>query len=60
MAITFIIIVIVMTIITLIKPLDKPVAMPERKDFNMQSSPAVKRLGVVVIAAVLLLYIIFW
>lgn len=60
MAITFIIIVIVMTVITLIKPLDKPVTMPERKEFDMQSTPAVKRLGAIVIGAVVLLYIIFW
>jgi len=60
MAITFIIIVIVMTIITLINPLDKPVTMPERKEFDMQSTPAVKWLGAIVIVTVLLLYVIFW
>ncbi|MEJ2627971.1 MAG: solute:sodium symporter family transporter, partial [bacterium] len=45
MAITFIIIILVMVIITLIKPLEKPVVMPERKDFDMKTSKLVKRLG---------------
>ncbi|HCK99884.1 MAG TPA: solute:sodium symporter family transporter [Candidatus Marinimicrobia bacterium] len=60
MAITFIIIVIVMAIITLVKPLDRPVTMPERKDFDMQSTPVVKWLGATVIVAVVMLYVIFW
>ena len=60
MAITFIIIVIIMGIITWLKPLDLPVKMPERKDFNMQSSPIVKWLGLTVIGLVVVLYIIFW
>jgi len=60
MAITFIIIVIVMAIITLVKPLDKPVTMPERKEFDMQSTPVVKWLGAAVIVAVVMLYVVFW
>jgi len=60
MAITFILIVVIMALITIIKPLDKPLVMPERKDFNMQSSPVVKWLGAVVIGIVVVLYIIFW
>jgi len=60
MAITFIIIIIVMGIITWVKPLDKPVVMPERKDFDMKTPKIVKWLGIVVIALVILLYIIFW
>jgi SSS family solute:Na+ symporter len=49
-----------MAIITLLKPLDKPVTMPERKEFDMQSTPVVKWLGVAVVVAVVMLYIIFW
>ncbi|MDD5061230.1 MAG: solute:sodium symporter family transporter [Candidatus Neomarinimicrobiota bacterium] len=60
MAITFIIIVAIMALITLIKPLEKPVTMPERKDFNMQSSPIVKWFGAIIVAIVIILYIIFW
>jgi len=60
MAITFIIIVIVMAIITFLKPLDKPVTMPEREEFDMQSTPVVKWLGAAIIVAVMVLYVIFW
>lgn len=60
MAITFIIIVIVMAVITFIKPLKKPVEMPKRKDFDMRTTVLVKRLGILVICLVIVLYIIFW
>ncbi|MFO7891869.1 MAG: solute:sodium symporter family transporter [bacterium] len=60
MAITFIIIIIVMGIITLVKPLKEPVKMPERKDFDMKTPGLVKKLGAVVIILVVILYIIFW
>ncbi len=60
MAITFIIILIVMTVITLFNPLEKPVVMPERKDFDARVAPGVKRIGAIVIIAVVSLYIIFW
>jgi len=60
MAITFIIIIIAMGIMTIINPLDKPVTLPERKDFDSSTSPIVKRLGILVIAIVVVLYIIFW
>lgn len=60
MAITFIIIVVVMGIITLVKPLEKPITMPERKEFDMKSTSTVKLLGTIVIIAVVGLYIIFW
>jgi len=60
MAITFIIIVIVMALITWRKPLDKPAVLPERKDFDMKTAPMVRRLGGLVIVLVIILYIIFW
>ncbi|MCF7740204.1 MAG: transporter, partial [Candidatus Marinimicrobia bacterium] len=60
MAITFIIIIVAMGIMTIINPLDTPVTLPKRKDFDSSSSPIVKRLGILVIAIVIVLYIIFW
>ncbi len=60
MAITFIIIIVAMGIMTIINPLNKPVTLPERKDFDSSTSPIVKRLGILVIAIVVVLYIIFW
>jgi len=60
MAITFVLILIIMAIITIKKPLKEPVKMPERKDFDMSPTPIVKILGILVILLVISLYIIFW
>jgi len=60
MAITFILIILVMTVMTLMKPLPEPIKLPERKDFDTRTTPTVKILGFSVIAIVILLYIIFW
>lgn len=60
MAITFIIILIVMAVITYFKPLEKPVTLPSRENFDMQTAPGVRWLGATVIGLTLLLYIIFW
>ena len=60
MAITFILILIVMAIITLVKPMAKAKEFPKREGFDMKPSPMVAWLGCAVIAAVIALYIIFW
>ena len=60
MAITFVFVLLVIWIITLVSPLDKPAEMPVRKEFDMTSSPAVKFLGAGVILTTIILYIIFW
>ncbi len=60
MAITFIIVIIVMGVITLLKPLSEPKTMPVREDFDMKPSPLVVWLGALVIAIIIVLYIIFW
>jgi SSS family solute:Na+ symporter len=60
MAITFVSLLIVMAVITVLKPLKEPKVMPVNKDFDMRSSPALKGLCVVVIAITLVLYAIFW
>ena len=60
MAISFILVIIVMTIITFIKPLDKPKELPVRKDFDMTATGSVKWAGAVVVALTLVLYAIFW
>jgi len=43
-----------------LKPLKTPVKMPIRKEFDMTPSPLVKWLGIGVITATVILYIIFW
>ncbi len=60
MAITFGVILAVMTIITLVKPLKEPVTMPVQKDFDMRPTPSVAWLGALVILFTVSLYIIFW
>ncbi len=60
MAITFVAIVVIMTIITLVRPLRVPRVMPVRKDFDMLPAKSVAWMGSGVIAATLVLYVIFW
>jgi solute:Na+ symporter, SSS family len=60
MAITFVILVIVMSVITLVKPLPEPKVLPERDDFDMKPSPGVLWLGIAIIICTLILYAIFW
>ncbi len=60
MAITFIIILLVMSLITIIRPLNQPVVLPIRKDFDMKPTPKVLWLGLTIIAMVIALYIVFW
>jgi len=59
MAITFVIILIVMALITYMKPLAEPKVMPVREEFDMRPAPSVVWLGAIVIAVTIGLYIIF-
>jgi len=60
MAITFGADLALMFVILLAKPLAEPRKMPVREDFDMKPTPAVLWLGLAVIAATIVLYIIFW
>ncbi|MFC1607877.1 solute:sodium symporter family transporter [Candidatus Latescibacterota bacterium] len=60
MAITFGVIVAVMTVITIIIPLRQPVVLPSKPDFDVESSRTVKMIGTGIILVTLCLYIIFW
>lgn len=60
MAITFLVIIGVMALITVRRPLAAPRVMPERKDFDMRPAPAVKWLGALIIVLTLILYVVFW
>lgn len=60
MAITFVLILIIMGVITLFKPLAGQKEIPIREDFDMKPSRSVMWLGIVVIAVTLLLYALFW
>ena len=60
MAITFVFLLSIMALITIIKPLSQPKVMPEREHFDMRPAPSVIWLGIAVIVITLSLYIIFW
>jgi SSS family solute:Na+ symporter len=60
MAITFVVILVTMFVITKLKPLPEPKVMPVRKEFDMRPAPSVVWLGVLVIVITLALYVIFW
>jgi SSS family solute:Na+ symporter len=59
MAITFGVLILAMAIITILKPLKEPRVMPVREEFDMRPAPSVIWLGALVIAATLVLYVIF-
>ncbi|MCX7886988.1 MAG: sodium/solute symporter [Verrucomicrobiae bacterium] len=60
MALCFGIVLAVLTVITILKPLPKPVELPVTNAIDLRSSPAAKRFGLVVVGLTLALYIIFW
>lgn len=60
MAITFIFLLIVMSIITALSPLKAPKVMPAREGFEMRSPALLKWLCALVIVVTITLYIIFW
>lgn len=60
MAITFVLLIAIMAVFTIIMPLSQPKVMPERENFDMRPAPSVIWLGIAVIAITITLYIIFW
>ena len=60
MAITFIAIVIIMTVITAIKPLTEPVKLPVREDIDVTPSSGAKFAGIAIIVITIILYVVFW
>ncbi|MCE5251033.1 solute:sodium symporter family transporter [bacterium] len=60
MAITFAILIVVMTLITVLRPLPVPKVLPVRENFDMKPAKSVIWLGTGVIIATIILYIIFW
>jgi SSS family solute:Na+ symporter len=60
MALTFVIVIISMALITWRNPLAKAVEMPINTDFDMRPAPSVLWLGGLVILAVICFYIVFW
>jgi SSS family solute:Na+ symporter len=59
MGITFAVLMLLLAALTALKPLRTPVVLPEQKDFDLRPAPSIKWLGPLVIAATLVLYVIF-
>ncbi len=60
MAITFGVICLVMVLITWIRPLAEPKALPVQEGFDSAPAPSVKIIGIAITLAVAALYIVFW
>lgn len=60
MAITFLILILTMSLITLLKPLKKPKILPSRGVIDLKPAPSAVGLGLLVIVVTIALYIIFW
>jgi SSS family solute:Na+ symporter len=60
MAITFVLVLLVMSVITWLKPLPKPVELPRRSDFDMSPTPRAVWFAAAVVVVTLALYVIFW
>ena len=60
MAITFGFILLLMTLITIVKLLKEPKALPKRTDIDLTPTPQLIWWGGAVIAVTLTLYAIFW
>jgi len=60
MAITFGVLLLLMTVITMIKPLKEPIVLPKRTDIDLSPTPKLIWVGGAVILVTLILYVIFW
>ncbi|MDH7512041.1 MAG: solute:sodium symporter family transporter [Clostridiales bacterium] len=60
MAITFVVLIAVMTVITAARPLREPKVLPVKADFDTRSSPLLKWLSLTIIVLTLALYVVFW
>jgi SSS family solute:Na+ symporter len=59
-ALTFVIVLAIMALITFLRPLDEPKVLPVREGIETDTAPEVKIAGVVVLGAVAAFYAIFW
>ncbi len=59
MLVTFVLLLLVMGIITVVKPLREPKPLPVRQDFDMTTSPLVVVCGAIVIALVVVFFLAF-
>jgi solute:Na+ symporter, SSS family len=60
MAMSFGGVLLIMAVITMIKPLKIPRVLPHNETIDLKSSPAAKVCGITVVVLTLILYVIFW
>lgn len=60
MAITFVVILFFMAILTATRPLSEPITMPSREGFDGKPDNTIVAMGITVVVLTLLLYVIFW
>ncbi len=60
MALSFAGVLIIMAILTIIKPLHNPKELPRNTELDLKGSPGAKIAGIVVVAITIALYVIFW
>lgn len=60
MAICFFIVLLAGVILTLVKPMEKPVIMPVNDQIELETSPGAKIVGIGVVLATVALYVVFW
>lgn len=60
MAICFFVIMAVLAIMTVLKPLAKPVELPVNKDMRMETSKSALVFGIIVVVLTIALYVVFW
>jgi len=57
---SFVLVIAIMALITLVEPLAQPRKLPVREDIEIKTAPEVKLAGACVIAAVAAFYVVFW
>ncbi len=60
MAICFFAVIAVLTIMTLVNPLKKPVDLPVNEQMNMETSRGARAFGIIVVLLTVALYVVFW
>jgi SSS family solute:Na+ symporter len=59
-AVAFFCVLAIMAVITVLRPLDKPLKLPVKTKIDLQSSPTALVFGIVVVVVTLALYAYFW
>jgi len=59
-AVAFLVLVVVLGVMTLVKPLRDPITLPTQTKIKLESSSTAKGFGIVVVIVTVMLYVVFW